>query len=75
MHERLAHPLSQEAKSSSSSSSNQSEQGFTRAGSSPMSVPGRRLAGEYARSGSSLSTDYGSWQLVSGCGSIHDHGQ
>ncbi|XP_013987625.1 myotubularin-related protein 14 isoform X2 [Salmo salar] len=42
MHERLAHPLSQEAKSSSSSSSNQSEQGFTRAGSSPMSVPGRR---------------------------------
>ncbi|XP_045079011.1 myotubularin-related protein 14-like isoform X3 [Coregonus clupeaformis] len=40
--ERLAHPLSQEAKSSSSSSSNQSEQGFTRAGSSPMSVPGRR---------------------------------
>ncbi|KAM9536875.1 phosphatidylinositol-3,5-bisphosphate 3-phosphatase MTMR14-like isoform 1-T1 [Salvelinus alpinus] len=75
MHERLAHPLSQEAKSSSSSSSNQSEQGFTRAGSSPMSVPGRRLAAEYARSGSSLSTDYGSWQLVSGCGSIHDHGQ
>uniref|UniRef100_A0A674EVE6 Myotubularin related protein 14 n=1 Tax=Salmo trutta TaxID=8032 RepID=A0A674EVE6_SALTR len=42
MHERLAHPLSQEAKSSSSSSSNQSEQGFARAGSSPMSVPGRR---------------------------------
>ncbi|CAB1354233.1 unnamed protein product, partial [Coregonus sp. 'balchen'] len=65
--ERLAHPLSQEAKSSSSSSSNQSEQGFTRAGSSPMSVPGRRLAAEYARSGSSLSTDYGSWQIVSGC--------
>uniref|UniRef100_A0A8C8JVB9 Myotubularin related protein 14 n=1 Tax=Oncorhynchus tshawytscha TaxID=74940 RepID=A0A8C8JVB9_ONCTS len=75
MHERLAHPLSQEAKSSSSSSSNQSEQGFTRAGSSPMSVPGRRLAAEYAQSGSSLSMDYGSWQLVSGCGSIHDHGQ
>uniref|UniRef100_A0A674EUH1 Myotubularin related protein 14 n=1 Tax=Salmo trutta TaxID=8032 RepID=A0A674EUH1_SALTR len=75
MHERLAHPLSQEAKSSSSSSSNQSEQGFARAGSSPMSVPGRRLAAEYARSGSSLSTDYGSWQLVSGCGSIHDRGQ
>uniref|UniRef100_A0A674EWD3 Myotubularin related protein 14 n=1 Tax=Salmo trutta TaxID=8032 RepID=A0A674EWD3_SALTR len=69
MHERLAHPLSQEAKSSSSSSSNQSEQGFARAGSSPM------LAAEYARSGSSLSTDYGSWQLVSGCGSIHDRGQ
>uniref|UniRef100_A0A8C7UJE3 Myotubularin related protein 14 n=1 Tax=Oncorhynchus mykiss TaxID=8022 RepID=A0A8C7UJE3_ONCMY len=69
MHERLAHPLGQEAKSSSSSSSNQSEQGFTRAGSSPM------LAAEYAQSGSSLSMDYGSWQLVSGCGSIHDHGQ
>uniref|UniRef100_A0A8C5CQE6 Myotubularin related protein 14 n=1 Tax=Gadus morhua TaxID=8049 RepID=A0A8C5CQE6_GADMO len=33
-----------------------------------------RLAAEYPRSGSSLSTDYGSWQIVSGCGSIHDHG-
>ena len=32
-----------------------------------------RLAAEYPRSGSSLSTDYGSWQIVSGCGSIHDH--
>uniref|UniRef100_A0A8C8H7T8 Myotubularin related protein 14 n=1 Tax=Oncorhynchus tshawytscha TaxID=74940 RepID=A0A8C8H7T8_ONCTS len=41
LQERLAHPLSQETKSSSSSSSNQSETGFTRAGSSPMSVPGR----------------------------------
>uniref|UniRef100_A0A8C8MLH1 Myotubularin related protein 14 n=1 Tax=Oncorhynchus tshawytscha TaxID=74940 RepID=A0A8C8MLH1_ONCTS len=38
LQERLAHPLSQETKSSSSSSSNQSETGFTRAGSSPMSV-------------------------------------
>uniref|UniRef100_A0A8C8K1F6 Myotubularin-related protein 14 n=1 Tax=Oncorhynchus tshawytscha TaxID=74940 RepID=A0A8C8K1F6_ONCTS len=66
LQERLAHPLSQETKSSSSSSSNQSETGFTRAGSSPM------LAAEYARSGSSLSMDYGSWQIVSGCGSIHD---
>ncbi|XP_038872347.1 myotubularin-related protein 14-like isoform X2 [Salvelinus namaycush] len=75
LQERLAHPLSQEAKSSSSSTSNQSEPGFTHAGSSPMSVPGRRLAAEYARSGSSLSTDYGSWQIVSGCGSIHDRGQ
>uniref|UniRef100_A0A8C8K399 Myotubularin-related protein 14 n=1 Tax=Oncorhynchus tshawytscha TaxID=74940 RepID=A0A8C8K399_ONCTS len=75
LQERLAHPLSQETKSSSSSSSNQSETGFTRAGSSPMSVPGRRLAAEYARSGSSLSMDYGSWQIVSGCGSIHDRGQ
>uniref|UniRef100_A0AAZ3P0D0 Myotubularin related protein 14 n=1 Tax=Oncorhynchus tshawytscha TaxID=74940 RepID=A0AAZ3P0D0_ONCTS len=69
LQERLAHPLSQETKSSSSSSSNQSETGFTRAGSSPM------LAAEYARSGSSLSMDYGSWQIVSGCGSIHDRGQ
>ncbi|XP_062312364.1 myotubularin-related protein 14 isoform X1 [Osmerus eperlanus] len=70
--ERLSHPLS-EGKSSSSSSSNQSEQGFTRTGSSPLAVPGKRLAAEYARSGSSLSTEYGSWQIVSGCGSIHDH--
>uniref|UniRef100_A0A8C7PC69 Myotubularin related protein 14 n=1 Tax=Oncorhynchus mykiss TaxID=8022 RepID=A0A8C7PC69_ONCMY len=38
LQERLAHPLSQETKSSSSSSSNQSETGFTHAGSSPMSV-------------------------------------
>uniref|UniRef100_A0A8C7K2A4 Myotubularin related protein 14 n=1 Tax=Oncorhynchus kisutch TaxID=8019 RepID=A0A8C7K2A4_ONCKI len=38
LQERLAHPLSQETKSSSSSSSNQSETGFTCAGSSPMSV-------------------------------------
>ncbi|XP_030632533.1 myotubularin-related protein 14 isoform X2 [Chanos chanos] len=41
--ERLPHPLT-EAKSSSSSSSNQSEQGFTRTGSSPLAVPGRRCA-------------------------------
>ncbi|XP_062400576.1 myotubularin-related protein 14 isoform X1 [Sardina pilchardus] len=73
LEERLPHPLS-EGKSSSSSSSNQSEQGFTRTGSSPLAVPGRRSMAEYARSGSSLSTDYGSWQIVSGCGSIHDHG-
>lgn len=39
--ERLPHPL-MEGKSSSSSSSNQSEQGFTRTGSSPLAVPGRR---------------------------------
>ncbi|KAM7402754.1 hypothetical protein PAMP_017967 [Pampus punctatissimus] len=31
------------------------------------------LAADYTRSGSSLSTEYGSWQIVSGCGSIHDH--
>uniref|UniRef100_A0A7N6AMF3 Myotubularin related protein 14 n=1 Tax=Anabas testudineus TaxID=64144 RepID=A0A7N6AMF3_ANATE len=70
--EHLSHPLN-EARSSSSSSSNQSEHGITRTGSSPLAVPGRRLAAEYTRSGSSLSTEYGSWQIVSGCGSIHDH--
>ncbi|XP_056129503.1 myotubularin-related protein 14 isoform X2 [Lampris incognitus] len=70
--EHFSHPLS-EARSSSSSSSNHSEHGFTRTGSSPLAVPGRRLAAEYSRSGSSLSTEYGSWQIVSGCGSIHDH--
>lgn len=41
---------------------------------SPLSTVAR-LAAEYARSGSSLSADYGSWQIVSGCGSIHDRGQ
>uniref|UniRef100_G3PBN4 Myotubularin related protein 14 n=1 Tax=Gasterosteus aculeatus aculeatus TaxID=481459 RepID=G3PBN4_GASAC len=71
--EHLFHPLS-EARSSSSSSSNQSEHAATRTGSSPLAVPGRRLAADYTRSGSSLSTEYGSWQIVSGCGSIHDHG-
>uniref|UniRef100_A0A8D0D612 Myotubularin related protein 14 n=1 Tax=Sander lucioperca TaxID=283035 RepID=A0A8D0D612_SANLU len=70
--EHLSHPLT-EARSSSSSSSNQSEHGATRIGSSPLAVPGRRLAADYTRSGSSLSTEYGSWQIVSGCGSIHDH--
>ncbi|XP_016350100.1 myotubularin-related protein 14-like, partial [Sinocyclocheilus anshuiensis] len=59
-------------KSSSSSSSNHSDQNVTRTGSTPLAVPGRRPRVEYARSGSSLSTDYGSWQIVSGCGSIHD---
>ncbi|KAF7650219.1 hypothetical protein LDENG_00129600, partial [Lucifuga dentata] len=67
-----SHPLS-EARSFSSSSSNQSDHGVTRTGSSPLAVPGRRLAADCARSGSSLSTEYGSWQIVSGCGSIHDH--
>uniref|UniRef100_A0AAQ5X944 Myotubularin related protein 14 n=1 Tax=Amphiprion ocellaris TaxID=80972 RepID=A0AAQ5X944_AMPOC len=65
--EQLSHPLN-EARSSSSSSSNQSEHAVTRTGSSPLAVPGRRLAADYPRSGSSLSTDYGSWQIVSGCG-------
>ncbi|CAL8340908.1 unnamed protein product [Lota lota] len=72
LEDHLYHPLG-EARSSSSSSSNQSEQGVTRGGSSPLAVPGRRLAAEYPRSGSSLSTEYGSWQIVSGCGSIHDN--
>ncbi|KAF6732333.1 Myotubularin-related protein 14 [Oryzias melastigma] len=71
--EHLSH-LVNEGRSSSSSSSNQSEQGATWTGSSPLAVPSRRLAADCARSGSSLSTDYGSWQIVSGCGSIHDHG-
>ncbi|KAF3689368.1 Myotubularin-related protein 14 [Channa argus] len=70
--EHISHPLN-EARSSSSSSSNQSDHGITRTGSSPLAVPGRRLAAEYTRSSSSLSTEYGSWQIVSGCGSIHDH--
>uniref|UniRef100_A0A3Q3WTS6 Uncharacterized protein n=1 Tax=Mola mola TaxID=94237 RepID=A0A3Q3WTS6_MOLML len=69
--EHLYHPLN-EARSSSSSSSNQSEHSVMRTGSSPLAVPGR-LAAEHTRSGSSLSTEYGSWQIVSGCGSIHDH--
>ncbi|KAG2471305.1 MTMRE protein, partial [Polypterus senegalus] len=72
--ERLFHLGLSEGKSSSSSSSNQSENSFMRAGSSPLAVPGRRSATEYARSGSSVSTDYGSWQIVSSCGSIHDQG-
>ncbi|XP_054882576.1 myotubularin-related protein 14 isoform X1 [Poeciliopsis prolifica] len=71
--ETFSHPAS-EAKSSSSSSSNQSDHGVARSGSSPLAVPTRGLAAEYSRSGSSLSTEYGSWQIVSGCGSIHDHG-
>uniref|UniRef100_A0A8D3DRG4 Myotubularin related protein 14 n=1 Tax=Scophthalmus maximus TaxID=52904 RepID=A0A8D3DRG4_SCOMX len=58
--EHLSHPLI-EARSSSSSSSNQSEHAATRTGSSPLA---------YTRSGSSLSTEYGSWQIVSGCGTI-----
>ncbi|XP_061543566.1 myotubularin-related protein 14 isoform X1 [Phycodurus eques] len=69
--EQLPHPLS-EARPSSSSSSNHSDHAVTRAGSSPLAVPGPRFAADCTRSGSSLSTEYGSWQIVSGCGSIHD---
>ncbi|KAI3370490.1 hypothetical protein L3Q82_025251 [Scortum barcoo] len=72
LEDHISHPFN-EARSSSSSSSNQSEHGAARTGSSPLAVPGRRLAADYTRSGSSLSTEYGSWQIVSGCGSIHDH--
>lgn len=68
----VPHQLS-EARSSSSSSSNQSDHGFRLTGSSPLAVPGKRLAVDHARSASSVSTEYGSWQIVSGCGSIHDH--
>uniref|UniRef100_A0A671TJ38 Myotubularin related protein 14 n=1 Tax=Sparus aurata TaxID=8175 RepID=A0A671TJ38_SPAAU len=41
LEEHLSHPLN-EARSSSSSSSNQSEHSVTRTGSSPLAVPGRR---------------------------------
>ena len=41
LEEHLSHPLN-EARSSSSSSSNQSEHAATRTGSSPLAVPGRR---------------------------------
>ncbi|XP_068108659.1 myotubularin-related protein 14 isoform X2 [Hyperolius riggenbachi] len=64
--------LGTEAKSSSSSSSNHSEV-FLRAGSSPLEVPQRRSA-DHSLPGSSVSTEYGSWQMVSEGGSVHDHG-
>uniref|UniRef100_A0A8C6UP73 Myotubularin related protein 14 n=1 Tax=Neogobius melanostomus TaxID=47308 RepID=A0A8C6UP73_9GOBI len=79
LEESALHPLS-EARSSSSSSSNQSDHGLTHTGhglthmgSSPLAVPGTRLRVDHPRSASSVSTEYGSWQIVSGCGSIHDH--
>ncbi|XP_052030469.1 myotubularin-related protein 14 isoform X2 [Apodemus sylvaticus] len=59
-----------EAKSSSSSSSNHSDT-FFRMGSSPLEVPKPRSV-DHPLPGSSLSTDFGSWQLVSGCGSIQE---
>uniref|UniRef100_A0A3B3ZK42 Uncharacterized protein n=1 Tax=Periophthalmus magnuspinnatus TaxID=409849 RepID=A0A3B3ZK42_9GOBI len=67
LEESISHQLS-EARSSSSSSSNQSDHGLTHTGSSPLAVPGRRLIVDSARSASSVSTEYGSWQIVSGCG-------
>ncbi|XP_078270261.1 phosphatidylinositol-3,5-bisphosphate 3-phosphatase MTMR14 isoform X3 [Rhinoraja longicauda] len=48
----------------------QSENNLLRTGSSPLAVP-ERSSTEYSLSSSS-STEYGSWQIVSGCGSIHD---
>ncbi|KAF3856858.1 hypothetical protein F7725_017581 [Dissostichus mawsoni] len=71
--EHLSHPLS-EARSSSSSSSNQSEHAVTRTGSSPLAVPGRRSVGRRLPSVRLLPL-HGVRQLadVSGCGSIHDH--
>ncbi|XP_021550605.1 myotubularin-related protein 14 isoform X5 [Neomonachus schauinslandi] len=58
-----------EAKSSSSSSSNHSD--FFRMGSSPLEVPKPRSV-DHPLPGSSLSTDFGSWQMVTGCGSIQE---
>ncbi|XP_052576121.1 myotubularin-related protein 14 isoform X6 [Peromyscus californicus insignis] len=59
-----------EAKSSSSSSSNHSDN-FFRMGSSPLEVPKPRSV-DHSLPGSSLSTDFGSWQMVTGCGSIQE---
>ncbi|KAM4643742.1 phosphatidylinositol-3,5-bisphosphate 3-phosphatase MTMR14 isoform 1-T1 [Discoglossus pictus] len=70
--ERLVQPVVGEAKSSSSSSSNHSDN-FLRTGSSPLEVPQRRSA-DHSLPGSSVSTDFGSWQMVSEGGSVHDHG-
>ncbi|XP_036187979.1 myotubularin-related protein 14 isoform X10 [Myotis myotis] len=59
-----------EARSSSSSSSNHSDN-FFRIGSSPLEVPKTRSV-DHSLPGSSLSTDFGSWQMVTGCGSIQE---
>ncbi|XP_042307444.1 myotubularin-related protein 14 isoform X2 [Sceloporus undulatus] len=59
-----------EARSSSSSSSNHSDN-FSRLGSSPLEVPKARSA-DHSLPGSSISTDFGSWQLVTGSGSIQE---
>ncbi|XP_069871580.1 phosphatidylinositol-3,5-bisphosphate 3-phosphatase MTMR14 isoform X2 [Dipodomys merriami] len=65
-----SHPGLAEAKSSSSSSSNHSDN-FFRMGSSPLEVPRPRSV-DHPLPGSSLSTDFGSWQMVTGCGSIQE---
>ncbi|XP_064580238.1 myotubularin-related protein 14 isoform X1 [Zonotrichia leucophrys gambelii] len=59
-----------EVKSSSSSSSAHSDN-FLRIGSSPLEVPRSRSA-DHSLPGSSVSTDFGSWQMVTGCGSIRE---
>ncbi|XP_067159464.1 myotubularin-related protein 14 isoform X3 [Apteryx mantelli] len=59
-----------EVKSSSSSSSTHSDN-FLRIGSSPLEVPKSRSA-DHSLPGSSVSTDFGSWQMVTGCGSIRE---
>uniref|UniRef100_UPI0025411050 myotubularin-related protein 14 n=1 Tax=Euleptes europaea TaxID=460621 RepID=UPI0025411050 len=59
-----------EARSSSSSSSNHSEN-FSRLGSSPLEVPKARSA-DHSLPGSSISTDFGSWQMVTGSGSVQE---
>ncbi|XP_064309746.1 myotubularin-related protein 14 isoform X1 [Phalacrocorax carbo] len=59
-----------EVKSSSSSSSTHSDN-FLRIGSSPLEVPRSRSA-DHSLPGSSVSTDFGSWQMVTGCGSIQE---
>ncbi|XP_060163620.1 phosphatidylinositol-3,5-bisphosphate 3-phosphatase MTMR14 isoform X3 [Globicephala melas] len=65
-----SHQALVEAKSSSSSSSNHSDN-FFRLGSSPLEVPKPRSV-DHPLPGSSLSTDFGSWQMVTGCGSIQE---
>ncbi|XP_050815770.1 myotubularin-related protein 14 isoform X2 [Gopherus flavomarginatus] len=59
-----------EAKSSSSSSNHSDI--FLRVGSSPLEVPKPRSV-DHSLPGSSVSTDFGSWQMVTGCGSIQEH--
>ncbi|XP_071612195.1 phosphatidylinositol-3,5-bisphosphate 3-phosphatase MTMR14 isoform X1 [Heliangelus exortis] len=59
-----------EVKYSSSSSSTHSDN-FLRIGSSPLEVPKSRSA-DHSLPGSSVSTDFGSWQMVTGCGSIRE---
>ncbi|XP_068763469.1 myotubularin-related protein 14 isoform X3 [Struthio camelus] len=68
--DRLLSPGMVEVKSSSSSSSTHSDN-FLRIGSSPLEVPKSRSA-DHSLPGSSVSTDFGSWQMVTGCGSIRE---